>query len=453
MDGVSGITSLAGLTAATQTFAIGTSGTAPAWASTTSTHTLNIPMAATTGVTAGLISKAQYDVFNGKQNALGFNPIRDTTLSGVSIAHGGGVGPEIFSSGNGAAAMTFHRPGLYAVNFGLDTNNRLSVGGYSMGGVSREIWHAGNFDPNSKYGNGSNPNFDNINDWWGNFHLDSRAGQMYLNWFAGSQVHIGNGAQNYGAIYANQYFYASDARLKHNIETLESSTEKIQALRGVTFQWNDSGKKEIGFIAQEVEKVAPELVETNILQPDGVQEGEGREVKSVKYGNITALLVEAMKDLWSKVDELKTTSRSHDRRIASLNVETKRLKGAFERLQSALEQSSVKHTSLGTIKVSNSYTIPDSTLSHWRFELISSTAIALPHHAASGNGVYTLTIKVQQDEVGHHSVAWQAPIDDSIMWSTQVPPTMPRAPGSQAIFQFVKFSDDPIWYGSVLWSQ
>jgi len=65
------ITSLNGLTAATQTFATpGTTGTAPNWSSVTSTHTLNIPLASATSVTAGLISKSDYDNFNSKQAAL-----------------------------------------------------------------------------------------------------------------------------------------------------------------------------------------------------------------------------------------------------------------------------------------------------------------------------------------------------------------------------------------------
>ena len=68
--GGGGITSLNTLTAATQTFATpGTAGTAPAWSSVTNTHTLNIPLAATASVTAGLLSRAQYDIFDGKVGA------------------------------------------------------------------------------------------------------------------------------------------------------------------------------------------------------------------------------------------------------------------------------------------------------------------------------------------------------------------------------------------------
>lgn len=61
-----GITSLNTLNATSQSFSIGTTGTAPAWVSATSTHTLNIPMASTSGTTAGLLSKTDWNTFNGK---------------------------------------------------------------------------------------------------------------------------------------------------------------------------------------------------------------------------------------------------------------------------------------------------------------------------------------------------------------------------------------------------
>ncbi len=64
-----GLTNLNGATGNTQTFANGSSGTAPAFNTATDTHTLNIPMASTATVTAGLISKTEYDVFNAKLGA------------------------------------------------------------------------------------------------------------------------------------------------------------------------------------------------------------------------------------------------------------------------------------------------------------------------------------------------------------------------------------------------
>lgn len=79
------ITSLNGLSGATQTFATpGTTGTAPNWSSSGTVHTLHIPMASASSVTAGLLSKTDYDVFNGKQDALsgtGFVKISGSTIS------------------------------------------------------------------------------------------------------------------------------------------------------------------------------------------------------------------------------------------------------------------------------------------------------------------------------------------------------------------------------------
>jgi len=79
-----GITTLNGLIAATQSFAIGTTGTAPNWASATSTHTLHIPMASTGGVTAGLLSNTDYAAFTAKQAAISVTtPI--TLAGGTSV--------------------------------------------------------------------------------------------------------------------------------------------------------------------------------------------------------------------------------------------------------------------------------------------------------------------------------------------------------------------------------
>ena len=79
----------------------------------------------------------------------------------------------------------------------------------------------------------------------------------------------------------------SDERLKENIETIPNALETVKKLRGVSFAKKDSGIKGIGVIAQEIEKVLPEVV-------------VDAEYKSVSYGNIVGLLIEAIKELADK---------------------------------------------------------------------------------------------------------------------------------------------------------
>ena len=79
----------------------------------------------------------------------------------------------------------------------------------------------------------------------------------------------------------------SDERLKENIKTIPNALETVKKLRGVSFNRKDFGIKGIGVIAQEIEQVLPEVV------VDG-------EYKSVSYGNIIGLLIEAIKELEKK---------------------------------------------------------------------------------------------------------------------------------------------------------
>ena len=93
----------------------------------------------------------------------------------------------------------------------------------------------------------------------------------------------------------------SDARLKTNVNTINDALSIVGKLRGVSFDWKESGKRSIGVIAQEVEKVLPELVLTSqVLDPTGESE-----VKSVDYGKIVSVLINAINELKAEVDELK----------------------------------------------------------------------------------------------------------------------------------------------------
>ncbi len=96
------------------------------------------------------------------------------------------------------------------------------------------------------------------------------------------------------ATFNNNVTAFSDERLKDNIETLENGLDKVEQLRGVTY--TRDGKENIGVIAQEIEKILPEIVKT---ADDEIG------TKSVDYSRLTAVLIEAVKDLSAKVKELE----------------------------------------------------------------------------------------------------------------------------------------------------
>jgi Chaperone of endosialidase len=103
-----------------------------------------------------------------------------------------------------------------------------------------------------------------------------------------------------GDVSAPAFLYSSDKTLKKGIETLTESLSKVLGLRGVSFQWKSDGRKDIGLIAQEVEKVVPEAVHTN----------SSTGLKSVEYGNIVGLLIEAVKAQQVEIDALKAEVKS-----------------------------------------------------------------------------------------------------------------------------------------------
>jgi len=89
----------------------------------------------------------------------------------------------------------------------------------------------------------------------------------------------------------------SDETLKTDITTINNALNIVSQLRGVSYKWKKDNEPSIGVIAQEVEKVIPEIVHKS--------EYEGKEVKSVAYGKIIGFLIEAIKELKTEVDTLK----------------------------------------------------------------------------------------------------------------------------------------------------
>ena len=99
------------------------------------------------------------------------------------------------------------------------------------------------------------------------------------------------------------YGSPSDVRLKENIQPIESALDKAMKLQGVTFNWKNKSedildiKEDIGFIAQDVQKVLPELVREN-----------DNGMLSMRHQGITPILLEAIKELKAEIEELKCKS-------------------------------------------------------------------------------------------------------------------------------------------------
>ncbi|CAG8867018.1 hypothetical protein PS627_02301 [Pseudomonas fluorescens] len=85
----------------------------------------------------------------------------------------------------------------------------------------------------------------------------------------------------------------SDKSLKTEVRPLENSTQQVLQLKGVEFNWKDSGRKDVGFIAQEVKDVYPQVV----------HEKEG--LLTVDYQKLVAPLVESVRELNGRIEVLE----------------------------------------------------------------------------------------------------------------------------------------------------
>jgi hypothetical protein len=107
--------------------------------------------------------------------------------------------------------------------------------------------------------------------------------------------YTGGGAAVVGDFAAASFWYTSDARFKTKIQPLGNMLNKILQLKPVSFEWKDTGRNDLGFIAQDIATVFPELVRSN---------SEG--YLSVEYANLVAPLVQVVQSQQAQIDELRT---------------------------------------------------------------------------------------------------------------------------------------------------
>jgi hypothetical protein len=130
---------------------------------------------------------------------------------------------------------------------------------------------------------------------------------------------IGKG---YGHAIADSWDTYSSRRWKKNIRTLPDALSKVERLRGVSYELKDSGKHEIGVIAEEVGAVVPEVV---------TYEENGKDARGVDYSRLTALLIEATKEEQALV-------RKQQQEISALRRQLKTRAAKEAALESRLDQ-------------------------------------------------------------------------------------------------------------------
>ncbi len=112
-----------------------------------------------------------------------------------------------------------------------------------------------------------------------------------------------------GDITATAFYYTSDKRKKKNIKQLDGkrSLENIKKMNGYHFNWKHNNKKDIGFIAQEVQQVYPQLVSK-------VGKNEKQHL-AVKYGNIISIAIEAIKEQQRQIEKLEQKVRKLEKKL------------------------------------------------------------------------------------------------------------------------------------------
>ena len=202
-------------------------------------------------------------------------------------------------SGSGLDADTLD--GVSGENFLRSNTGDTASGDITFTGGAGAAFINGGSD--IRFSNGS---------WTGDFgaKIQNHSNQLYIQYGnSGMIMRSAAGSNRFtldnsgNAVFSGNVTAFSDERLKTDIQTIDDALDSCGQLRGVSFKWIEDNKPSIGVIAQEVEKVIPEIVMTN--ESTDPATNETTETKSVDYGKMVGVLINAINELKAEVDELK----------------------------------------------------------------------------------------------------------------------------------------------------
>ena len=249
--------------------------------------------------------------------------------AGIYFSSGGNTAHYMLESGNGGLYFesqgrwaNYYSHGNNCTGFGTSTTSAtygiyVTKGGYFDGRVDGTVFYDAN---NTSYylDPASTQSLRTVGDWraddagWtGEF-----SGKMQYhstNWYiqySGNAIFRNSGGTNVmtcdssgNVTFSANVTAYSDVRLKENVVTIDSALDKVLKLRGVYYNKIGNPERRVGVIAQEIEAVLPEVVRS--ISDTDPSTGETTELLAVDYGNITGLLIEAVKELSAQLDALK----------------------------------------------------------------------------------------------------------------------------------------------------
>jgi hypothetical protein len=137
-------------------------------------------------------------------------------------------------------------------------------------------------------------------------------------------------AQGAGHPVSDSWETYSSRRWKTNIQTLPNALAKVEKLRGVSYDMRDTGKHEIGVIAEEVGAVVPELVS---------YEANGKDARSVDYARLTALLIEAIKQQQREHQRQQSLLRTQAASIRDLRSELRETRQSLQKITAQMSST------------------------------------------------------------------------------------------------------------------
>lgn len=157
-------------------------------------------------------------------------------------------------------------------------------------------------------------NAGSTNRWTIASHADNSNAAAFFNiFYSGTGTNLFSIQGNGNAVLAGTLTQSSDRRLKTNIQQLNNALSRVEQLNGYTYNWKEELKKDaqtqIGLIAQEVEAIFPEVVNTD-------ESG----IKSVAYQNLVPVLIEALKEQQKQINELKSINLKYESKVDILET-------------------------------------------------------------------------------------------------------------------------------------